>query len=210
MILASTQTVTGGKYFTAPSTITTLNSTNLKTTNFTATNSTTTNLVVTNSIQTGGKHWEMIWSTQVVTAVSSITVTGLNGNVDGSYWIKGILISPDVTGGNLFVEISTDTDVNSYRYSVNGSAINTLRGFYFALAGTSANQNGTSQFTHVFEAKSGARRCMLGQIDSDTGVYFTVTNKWLNTVDNITSLTFNKSTISAIGIGTIIEIWAKR
>jgi hypothetical protein len=100
MVLAATQTVTGTNTFTAP-------------------------IVANRGITTGGKMWQVIFSTSIGTAVSSYTVSGLNGNADVEYKIETCLKCSS-SAGDYWIYFNGDTATNRYgtnRISSNGTTV---------------------------------------------------------------------------------------
>jgi hypothetical protein len=145
-------------------------------------------------------------------AVSSVGITGLNGDVD--QWYTILIRTVSTTGGNnIGLRINGDTGSNYGRRNINAASttISDASGAlsYHYVCGESSGSN----FSVIrLYAKSGAVR-MLTSLDAEAITTTTVLScsvkacVWNNSVDNITSLTLTSSAgNTSIGVGTRIII----
>jgi hypothetical protein len=153
--------------------------------------------------------WELIEDYEVSGgAVSSITVSGLDGDVDEFYFFQVWVIATGALGG-FDVRPNNDTTANNYRYqylqvanaTVAGARADYSNGMIIGNANTNLDVMMADGLIH---AKSGQRRIMIARagsnINATTQDVFHWTSQWKDTAANITSLVFD-----ATGAGNVIN-----
>jgi hypothetical protein len=165
-----------------------------------------------------GNCWEKIYENILVSATTSITISGLDGNTDEEY---KILVRP-INGYNgncgYYIRPNNDSGAN-YGYqniyasntSVGGGRAGGNTGF---LINAADSLNRISLYNAILMAKSGyVRTLMLENVCSvnGTAILFNTFEgwSWNNTADNITSLVIIATQTDGLGIGSVIELWRK-
>lgn len=174
------------------------------------------------------KTWRLIYENDVTTTTGSINVSGLDGDSDVEYMINTKFIgAAGAVAGSFFIEINGDATTCNYKnhhfyvhysgatVSQSFPACSGAAGLY--LSGTAATNTTTGVvFTSktLLFSKSGTKRVALiqGTKALSTTDAYTMNEMqwWENTSSNITSMRFFFSNGTGIGVGSRIEIWAKR
>lgn len=166
-----------------------------------------------------GKSWRLIYETDVTSAIQTLNITGLNGEVDIQYQIRCRFVA-GAASSNYWLRPNGDTTAAKYGVqdiygsstgAANASQTTTGLGLEMG-AGTTGFVN---SFTGELHAKSGTQRQLLavfGTGNSGTTIDYVraVAGVWNDTSSNITSLTIYSSVANGIGAGSHIEIWARR
>ena len=165
-----------------------------------------------------GTTWQMIGRVQLSSAGSSIPISGLNGNADGTYKITYKIIHNQPLGTDeVLLRINNDSGNN---YSYNGiwgdggggsasSSSGTRTGML--LVGGSANINTVTTGEILLNAETGVVRTAVNKINQSENLYTGITaNNWTNTASNITSLEVMAPTANFMKAGSYIEVWTKR
>ena len=174
------------------------------------------------SINTGGRHWELIYSTDILTNCTTFYITGLNGNVDINYRFIYRIIGGAAGTALHYMSINNDTNTNyGYNniYAIGGGApaseVSTIA--QGLICGVSDAAGHISMLDSVMFAKSGYGRVLTGSMPNrivpatkTVGLIYHTSSVWSNTADNITSITVWASVSNAIGVGSHFEIWRKR
>lgn len=199
----SNQSISGNKTFTGTTTIS---------------SATITNLTVTN-INTGGKHWELIFSSDTYVNSQSFVATGLNGNTDTEYDVICRIKSGTATGSYYYIQPNSDSGVNYGAQYVRGdnSTASAARdsGTILFYLGVHTTANSICLSRSLLYAKTGLVRTIITTSGSDMYAGLAATaqvyiGSWSNTDDNITSLKFGSGTANGFGVGSHFEIWALR
>ena len=177
--------------------------------------------VHTENINTTGEineTWNIIADVTLSATASSIEITGLNGDVDYLYWIKGKLVATDTTGSYLVLNNDSATNYGLQRliaestFSAYGGYLN---GIFTGriLYGTLTSKLTT--FECFIYAKSGLERmALLSVLESGGGDYIHgIRSKayiWNNTSDTLTSLKIYSSAANRFGTNTSIQVWTLR
>ena len=160
-------------------------------------------------------------SGELSSSASSITISGLNGDVDQEYQL--IIRMIGVNDGALVLNFNNTTASNDYGYkdiyAANATAsahqdIEQTSGFIYYHGVSSGN---TSFSEHKIYAKSGYLRTIIGRTVEEIGnggatVVYTITQQgqcWSNTVDSITSIILTCTQASGIGIGSRVILLRK-
>lgn len=178
--------------------------------------------VKASSIDCNDKHWEMINSSSTLTAGTTFSFTGLDGNTDVEYKFIFRIVGGNAATTLYWTSCNNDTAQNyGYNniYASGGGApasevSTTAQGLVCGITGGVGH---LSMFDTTMYAKSGHGRTLSGSMQNRTipatktisYAYFT-TSVWSNTADNITSITVWASQTNGIGVGSYFEIWAKR
>lgn len=224
----SNQSIAGNKTF-SNITVSSLTATNLIVTHSTITNITSTNANITNltatNITTGGKTWQVIYSTVIVTATGLITVP-VSGDTD-IYW----RISWDIVNGYAGavaygLNVNTTTTASDWGWeglNANGTTIaagrsvaGSANGFPIGTGVTSANANFVRGRAEC-RPKSGKKRMFEW---TNTNTVFAAGANYVNDIqfgsacyaqtDAITQLRFMADQATGYGAGTFIMIEALR
>jgi len=165
---------------------------------------------------TNGTHksWRQVYSNTLASAATSVTISGLDGNTDISYWIVARIIGG--TTADIYLQPNGDTASNygSQRLVGNNTTVSALRNTSeTGLKFDSVLANNVTMIKGILYAKSGYGRTFNGEtMNQVTGTTINGVVRWdsvwNNTADNITSLVLLSSAASGLGIGTFIEIYA--
>jgi hypothetical protein len=177
------------------------------------------NLKVTGSINTAGKHWELIYSNTIASAVNVINVTSLNGNTDTIYEIEYMFYNPTGSEVEYSVKLNNDSVGSNYhniKIIGSGSSVTSSSGLTWVCADSFSP--GYYSFGEIMlYAKSGSPR--LAKIEYTSGVAASgiaderyIRGIWNDTTDNITSINFfqDYGGGNGFGIGSYIYIFALR
>lgn len=169
------------------------------------------------------KSWRLISETDVGASTNQVDITGLNGDSDFQYQIRLKIIS-GASGGYYALQPNADGAGGNYAIKYwGGNAHNDnvvisttappTAGVYLGFTNAPGQQ--TVSETAVF-SKSGTARVFITQranaisstaVTDSIGTGYTV---WGNTAGNITSFRLISQNINGIGVGSHIEIWARR
>jgi hypothetical protein len=163
---------------------------------------------------------QLIFETDITEATNSVTVSGLNGDQDIEYKIIARMRSEASSTGYYFIRPNNDVGQNYGYQEVWGedSTAKALRksdktglkiGFYHGGIGELGLSN-----TILF-AKTGYERTSVSYIlqsGNGTLILDAAVNAciWNNTSDNITSIVIVSEHSNGIGVGSHIEVWARR
>jgi hypothetical protein len=168
----------------------------------------------------------LISETDITTATTSVNITGLNGDSDGSYDIRVRFISGTSNGGGYAYYIRPNGDSSSSyftRFTYIDNAVNPTKqysgsidnnGFHLCGSTQTVTTSSICQANISIYTKSGFARTSIGK-----GTHHDSTTSWMNydysgtytnSGTNITSLTIYSPYANAIGAGSRIEVWAKR
>lgn len=154
--------------------------------------------------------WDVVYEDTLPSAVSSVTISDLDGNTDGQYRLIGFQVA-NGTGDDMNVRLNNDSGSNYGQQAVYGSG-STAAGLrsttLTALTGTNLNAGDVSLFDMLIHAKSGYNRtCISSQASRVTGTTIDVVRQmgqvWNNSADNITSIVLSSAN-SNIGVGSYI------
>jgi hypothetical protein len=163
--------------------------------------------------------WKRITSTDIISPCTSLTISGLNGDVDLDYlifvrWIAAV----DDNLCDFYISPNNDTAAHyGYQavYSQDGVAGGSESFTYTGMRVGKVELIGdTSQGWARLFAKTGKDRVCVGQFseryrNGDMQRVECIAAAWPNSADNITSLVFHSSVANGIGIGSHVEIWSR-
>jgi len=170
------------------------------------------------------KSWRLIHETDVSTATNQVDITGLDGDVDFQYTVRFKLISGNAAGGGYYT-LQPNNDATGANYGTkqmggNANASNVQISTVLPTSGIYVGYtNGINQITvcdMTAFTKTGSGRIfstMIANAISGTtindsiGAAITV---WNNSASNITSLRLTSQNANGIGVGSHIEVWARR
>lgn len=170
------------------------------------------------------KTWRLISETDVGTATNVIDITGLDGDVDFQYTIRFKIISGNAAGGGYYT-LQPNGDATGANYGTkqmggNANASNVqistalpTSGIYVGYT-SGINQITVCDMTAL--TKSGSARIfstMIANAISGTTINDSIGSAmtvWNNTAGNITSLRLISQNANGIGVGSHIEVWARR
>jgi len=163
--------------------------------------------------------FQKVYETTLLASAPSVTISGLNGDVDVEYKVVLRAISAvDATA----IVISPNNDTTTYGFQqISGSVADIIAGRSTAFTGFYAgyaDANHLIQTDMVICAKTGFVRTalnnMLEDITGTTVTYVTLQGlSYDDTSTNITSLVFNADKTNSdgrLGIGTYIALYAKK
>jgi hypothetical protein len=148
-----------------------------------------------------------------------INISGLNGNTDVEYRLICRIVNGYNGGANCLLRCNNDTGANYGRQEVNGNNATAgatrstnHTGIYFANCDALGN---VSQGEIKLYAKSGYIRTAI--LNRSCAIATTTVSiiqlagySWNNTADNITSLVVLADQTNGLGVGTSIELYARR
>ena len=173
------------------------------------------------SPNTINKLWTVAYdSGELAAATTSITISGLNGDVDEEYQLIIRKIGGSAAACDLRIFPNNDTTAANYGrqtlYSLDsesGASSDTAFANGLGLSNTT-DQNKIDLYDISINAKSGYIRTSINKMTnniSGTTVIFTFLTSlvWNNTVDNITSFVISSDVTNGIGIGSRIILLKK-
>ncbi len=166
----------------------------------------------------------LIYETDVTSATTSFDITGLNGDSDIEYEIRGRFITPNTSNVGFYSLLNLDTTTSNYSIGSligNSGNANPYRQLNAAdtglwLCGAVATSNTSfCNFRTIIYAKSGFARSSLtisflfknSGSSYELGLYG---GNYSVTGTNITSMRILSNQTNGIGAGSHIEVWARR
>ena len=156
--------------------------------------------------------------TYLIGAQTSVSITGLNGNLDQMYQISATIVSPGNQDAIIMRFNNISLSVYDWRTAQAGSTA-TANGDAqsFMSLGSNTGTNSISQLFLTIDAVTGKNRTGMGQ-NHRTGVNQTGVSSeslfgfnWRDTSTNLTSIQFaHPSVVNGYGVGTIIRVYALR
>jgi hypothetical protein len=160
-------------------------------------------------------------SGELAAAATTLTISGLNGDVDEEYEIIIRVINNNAGAIGLYLRPNNDSGANQYgcQYLVGEAAVKvtarlTTNSAYTIYVAGSTAQNYMIFSTGKLLAKSGSVRTFINKVAE--GITGTTVNdmsllgqSWLNTADNITSLVLTSVSTDGIGIGSRVILLKK-
>jgi hypothetical protein len=164
--------------------------------------------------------WSMIASTDIATAATNYTFSGLNGDTDGEYQVVARFVSGASVSTNYYLLPNADATAADYGQQIvyangstaSGQQLTSQPGLYMA----AANATGKLGFSNMtIYAKSGQMRSAInteGESYSGSTIAYMEAGAevWTNTASPITSLQVLATQASGLGVGTHLELWTKR
>ncbi len=167
------------------------------------------------------KSWRLVHESDITVATAAVNVTGLSGNTDRTYRIVARFVNATGATVNYYVQPNGDGGMNYGQQYIDGSGsgtaakgnpgANSTTGMHTctATAGTNCETQGT-----LYAVSGYARVLYVTEIynvsPGAVGGLQMIGNSWNNTAANITSLNIMSPTANAIGVGSHIEVWARR
>jgi hypothetical protein len=153
------------------------------------------------------------------TAAQTYTVTGLDGNTDVQYQIYTRIRNQSGSSTDLYLRPNGDTGSNYGFQLIAGNnttpAASRSTSFTGMLLANSILAGQIGQTTNTCYMKTGFERsCISTGVGGISGTTMFQTDVdasvWNNTSSNVTSLDFYSSQTNGIGVGSHIEVWARR
>ncbi len=151
-------------------------------------------------------------------AATSKTFSGLDGNTDVVYELRGRTVNGYNGNGSYSVQVNGDTGNNYgwqriYASDTTVGADRTVHGAFYC--GSLSALSHVGMFDLLLYAKSGyVRTALLDDFYGINGTSISAMDvkgySWNNTADNITSLVVSATQTGGLGVGTVIELWALR
>jgi len=166
--------------------------------------------------------FQKIYENDILSATTSVTVSGLDGNTDVLYRAVVRLVDGSGLGGgtNCVIRYNNDAGANYFFQHATGYYTAPFAGSTAFNGDLIAQDNVTTGSIEGFGeklifAKSGYVRTslarMIGEYASgDVNYAMLLGNVWSNTADNITSMVFYSGQTNGFGVGSHIELWAYR
>ena len=167
------------------------------------------------------RSWRLVHESDITVATAAVNVAGLSGNTDKAYKIVARFVNATGVTVNYYVQPNGDGGMNYGQQYIDGSGsgtaakgnpgANSTTGMHICTAttGTNCETQGTlyavSGYSRVLHATE-----IYNVSPGAVGGLQIIGNSWNNTAANITSLNIMSPTANAIGMGSHIEIWARR
>lgn len=143
-------------------------------------------------------YYQRIYSNVITgSPVSSINITGLDGNTDSDYYMKCFFKMS--ANCSVRLQMNGDTSANYLEGGVSVSNIN--------LATVSATYSVISAY---ISSKTSSVKTICGARMISSASTGTFGGWWTNTTDNLTTLNITQSASATFNAGTIIELYARR
>jgi microcystin-dependent protein len=165
---------------------------------------------------TADKTWRVLDTIIVTEATNTITINGLNGNVDSRYKINCRFIDGAGAITNVyFLRINGDSGTNYGYQNIQGAATTPTAfrdsGTIFMYVSEGNSSGAVSQSESLLYASSGSVRSMLTttSLDMTSNIVPTIRThgtSWNNIVDNITSVEIGSNQTDGMAAGTVVEI----
>lgn len=177
------------------------------------------------------KSWRLIYENNITGSTGSVNVTGLDGNAEVEYMVIANFIGAAgaTAAGNYMMEINNDAVACNYKfhhyYVHHGTAASSISfgaptcpanaGLVLSASAATGSNNGVAFTGKVFLlSKSGTKRVALSEgskaLSTSDAWTMNALQWWEDTSSNITSMRFYFSNGTGIGVGSRIEIWARR
>jgi hypothetical protein len=167
------------------------------------------------------KTMRLIYENDITSAQDSITISGLDGNSDLTYFVFTRMVEA-TTNPDFYIQFNSDTNTANYGLRAishwqsggpSSTALNTNTGMYACGHGSSGG-SGINILNFQLYAKSGIRRLAsytCGQYLNNSAWQSSFGYSWwTDTASNITSITLKGNIANSIGAGSHIEVWARR
>jgi hypothetical protein len=160
----------------------------------------------------------MIYNKTLSEARTSVIIPNLNGNLDVEYELKLIIVG-NADGQNVRIRPNADSETNyGNQFAIGGNTTATAirqTNTGFQLVYNALNTNQILHADVIIYAKSGYERTAISKVINDiSGTTATEIilggYSWNNTTDNITSLTLITDQANGLGVGTNIQLYARR
>jgi hypothetical protein len=170
------------------------------------------------------KAMRLIHETEVPTATTSFDITGLNGDSDIEYEIRGRFITPNTSNVGFYSLLNLDATTSNYSVGAlignSGNAnpyrqLNATDTGLWLCGAVSTSNTSFCNFRTIIYAKSGFTRSSI----TTSFLYKNSGSSWelglyggnySVTGTNITSMRILSNQTNGIGAGSHIEVWAKR
>ncbi|MDA8243126.1 MAG: hypothetical protein M0025_03285 [Elusimicrobia bacterium] len=166
--------------------------------------------------------WQRVFSADLASDQTSLTISGLNGEADAEYKLIMHIVNP--VAGLCTVTLQLNGDSASANYTsmwmqgLNGGGTNvthqvstTLPGIRVGTFGAAASNESGGMAEGTLYARSGSWRTYLGNSISMSGVQSQqLAGRWNNTASPVTSLVLTADVVSCFGGGSHVELWAFR
>mgnify|MGYP006921303880 CR=1 FL=1 len=155
----------------------------------------------------------------ITTACTSVTFSGLDGDTDEEYEIRGLFVCGSGTGPYYIIRPNNDSGNNygeqfftGYATTIEANRYTPTNGIYISDFRTLPGCISKAVF-NLF-AKSGFVRTALGKVANSittttVGHAWLTGQSWNNIADNITSLVVLATETNGIGVGSVIELYRK-
>lgn len=174
-----------------------------------------------------GSTWGRISTNEIGSNTNSLEITGLDGNVDIFYTLicRFIFTEQTTCNYNLFFasagSYDSDTNYGSQQMRAESTTVaatrNTARSGIFLGAAASASSETQTVFSNsLIYAKTGYERPIMtdiankGIVGKNVQEIIYSSAIWNNTTATITSMKIVADTTTGIGVGSYIELWARR
>jgi hypothetical protein len=171
------------------------------------------------------KSWRLIYENDISSSISSVTISGLDGNADTEYMIIARFTGATAGVGDYRLELNGDSSANYtahvmlIRQPNNSGVGNSIGGGFTALVFGVSDGSTISNSTTVvskmhLQSKIGLRRVASIEtqkyVSLGESIYLIGQTWWENASSNITSMRVYYTNGNGIGPGSRIEVWAKR
>jgi hypothetical protein len=169
--------------------------------------SVTGNLSVTGEIDSC---WQRVYYSVLTSKTDSVSITGLNGDNDIEYKFVCRLVNGLFGTSTVLFRVRFNNDAGAnYNYKAIGvAAVTGDSHFAVSQPGSSASQVGVFDM-HIWASQGLNRQVLWSTWESLNTINF-YGGVWLNSNTNLTSISITTSSPDGIGVGSVIELWARR
>ena len=163
------------------------------------------------------KLWRRVYTTTLSAAATSVSITSLLGDTDIMYKLLIRAINGAASGCAYLIRPNGDSTASnyvtqwlySYSTSVTAAVTSAATGMYFGWVEAISEIFSTEAV--LFSKKGYSRRAnAFSQVVQGGFMSSLISSaRWTNTADEITSIDIVASAANGLGIGTVIELWAR-
>lgn len=162
---------------------------------------------------------QIIYRNTLAAAATTITITGLDGNTDLQYYLACRIVNGYAGSLIYTLTFNSDTATNygyQFLYGANTTLTASRSTFAGIIIGGADNQNEISNVDGIIYPVSGSERCMIltdnraANVAATISRYDSSSQAWLDTSNNITQIVITASQTNGFGIGTMINLWARK
>jgi hypothetical protein len=161
-----------------------------------------------------GGRWELVRREEVTVARAEVTFTGLNGDADREYLIRGLLVDAHASSSTYQLRINGGAGTRSHRLVSSGTSVSAANvASQIQIATGTTDTDLVARFEGVLLAKTGSWRMYSGR----TGTHRAATEPviqdlfegvWTDSTTLITSLGVLR-TSNTMAAGSWVELWRR-
>jgi len=166
-----------------------------------------------------GDTWERIYDVTLTEAATSLTISGLNGDVDEEYLLESKVVNGYNGACSCDLRLNNDSGANygrQYFYGLD-SAVTSARATTDTYLGTigggaalsDVNLSSLKLFAKTGFVRTAIHSLIAGIITTTARQILLQGSSWNNTADNITSLVIGARQTGGIGVGSSFQLYRK-